>query len=304
MATTKKKSSKNKKRKKVKNYQWFILFIVFIVGLSLGLTLGIIGNITKNKPGNKYYNYTLNVLSKDNCTNDLELFYTFKDGRKIYTNCINSLEIKKGNANYNYLDKELNKNEDLINDIISNLKYVLDYDDGGSTSYQSKSSRIYTNNDITLIKCHKLINAIDKKFNEDIYLGLEGMEYSNGYCEERNDTFNFNYDCSFTKTYNIVNILSNYQTDNPNYNYIVVDALQNAYPKTISIPTSLKKKLKANKYYEFVYHIKGSSKTLINEEDIDEFINNDNLNVTLEIKETKKTGLNQINDSVCKPMED
>ncbi len=306
----KKKVVSNTKNKKVQkepvnnNYIWF-LFIVFIIGLSFGITLGLIGHITRDntKSYKSYYNYTLNVSKMKNCTNDIHLLYTFNDGRRLYTKCLNTIEIKDNDKTYNYLEKELNNDENIMNEIFENLKFVNEYDDG-SKYYQSNSSHIYANNDIAVIKCHKL-NLDTNLFNEDIYIGLDGMEYTSDFCENNNYTLisNYKYDCSFTKTYHIENLLDDYKTDDPLYSYIVVDSFQNNKPKIIVISSKLKKTLKENKTYEFTYYINGNSQILIDENYVDEYMGNNDILITLDIKETKKTGLDQINDSVCKPME-
>lgn len=111
------------------------------------------------------------------------------------------------------------------------------------------------------------------------------------------------YDCEFTITYRIVDLLDNYITEVPEYSYIVVDKFQQLNPITHYIPTELKENLELNKYYEFTYHIRGTG----NIENIYDVINNinnsntsaNNYNVTLSIKETDKEGLNQIQQNIC-----
>lgn len=111
------------------------------------------------------------------------------------------------------------------------------------------------------------------------------------------------YDCKFTTTYRVVNLLDNYIAEVPEYSYIVVDKFQDHQAIAHKIPTKLKNNLELNKYYEFTYYIKGTG----NIENIYDVINhiyinhtnNDNLSVTLEIKETVKTGLEQIQENIC-----
>ena len=73
------------------------------------------------------------------------------------------------------------------------------------------------------------------------------------------------------------------------------------------IPTKLKENLKVGQNYEFTYHIKGkmdSTKELDDDDIIGMIVlehpDNDNLTVTLKIKETDKTGLGQIQEPICK----
>lgn len=112
------------------------------------------------------------------------------------------------------------------------------------------------------------------------------------------------YNCKFTVTYRIVDLLDGYIAEVPEYSSIVVDKFQIHNPIAHLIPTILKSNLELNKYYEFTYHIKGIG----NIEDIYDVINNireqhtnnNNLSVTLSIKETNRLGLEQIQENICK----
>lgn len=118
------------------------------------------------------------------------------------------------------------------------------------------------------------------------------------------------YDCSFTQTYNIVNKLDGYIGEVLELSYIVVDQFQSHGAITHIIPTELKDSLSVNKSYEFTYTLKG--KGIINDMDdiysylsattVNKSQNNEvltNLEVTLAIKETDKTGLSQIQENIC-----
>lgn len=110
------------------------------------------------------------------------------------------------------------------------------------------------------------------------------------------------YNCQFTVTYRIVDLLEDYTTNGADYSYIVVDKYQDNNPIVHLVPTDLKVNLEINKFYEFTYTVKGTG----NIDDIYDVINNinssndNNLNVTLSIKGTTKTGLGQIQESICK----
>lgn len=115
------------------------------------------------------------------------------------------------------------------------------------------------------------------------------------------------YDCSFTRTYRVVDLLDGYIAEVPEVSYVVVDIFQahGAYAHIIS--SEDKKKLEVNKYYEFTYTLKGVTKDKI--EDIDDVlkylsfsnnINSDNsLKVLVDIKETNKKGLEQLHEKIC-----
>ena len=112
------------------------------------------------------------------------------------------------------------------------------------------------------------------------------------------------YDCSFTKTYRVVNLLEGYIAEVPEWSFIALDQFQNHGIFAAKIPSNLKTGLKENKYYEFTYTIKGNGiiKTM---EDINSHLvlddSNAELKVTLNVKETDKQGLEQIQDDICLP---
>lgn len=114
-----------------------------------------------------------------------------------------------------------------------------------------------------------------------------------------------NYDCTFTTTYRVVNLLENYIAEVTEYSYIVVDQFQSHGAIAHYIPSELKKELKINHNYEITYHIKGKG-TINNIYDVINTISlkhtdNDNLSTTITIKETNKKGLEQIQENICNP---
>lgn len=113
-------------------------------------------------------------------------------------------------------------------------------------------------------------------------------------------------DCSFTKTFKIVNLMDGYIAAVPERSYVIVDQFQMFEAIAHGLPTKLKENLKVGEYYEFTYHIKGkmdSSKELdiydVIGMIVEEHPDNDNLTATLKIKKTDKTGLGQIQESIC-----
>ena len=116
------------------------------------------------------------------------------------------------------------------------------------------------------------------------------------------------YDCSFTKTYRVVDLLDNYIAEVPEMTYVVLDQflVHGAYAHKIS--SVQKKKLEVNKYYEFTYTLKGLTKDKINDindvlkyNSFNNLIKSDNsLSALVEIKETDKRGLEQIQEDICK----
>lgn len=153
---------------------------------------------------------------------------------------------------------------------------------------------------IGLIGCNIYLDNQNHKLQND-------NENSN---KESNTTKELEYDCSFTRTYHIVNLLDNYIAEVPELSYLVLDSYQSHGAFTHIIPTRLKKELREDKYYEFTYTIKGTG--IINDiSDVLSYISatelanqsnreNPKLQVSLEIKETDKQGMGQIQEPICK----
>jgi len=121
------------------------------------------------------------------------------------------------------------------------------------------------------------------------------------------------YDCSFTRTYNIVNTLDGYNAEIPFLSYVVIDSFQDNYARTHIIPIKLKESLENGKRYEFTYTLKGTG--LINDindiydllqwttlyiDDSEHTMNKPSVLVTLSINETDKIGMDQKQEPICK----
>lgn len=115
------------------------------------------------------------------------------------------------------------------------------------------------------------------------------------------------YDCTFTQTYRIVDKLDGYIAEVPEKSYIIVDKFQSHGAYAHLILTDLKDNLEVNKYYEFIYQVKGTG--IINDiSDVTSHITDESLEkvpngilrVKLSIKETDKLGLDQIQENICK----
>ena len=124
---------------------------------------------------------------------------------------------------------------------------------------------------------------------------------------ENNNAEQITLDCSFTRTYEIIDLMNNYIAAGPDYSYVIIDQFQFFEPVVHGLSTKLKENLKVGEYYEFTYHIKGkmdSSKELdmddINDMIVLEHPVDDNLTATLKITKTDKLGLEQIQEPICK----
>lgn len=134
--------------------------------------------------------------------------------------------------------------------------------------------------------------------------------------EDDNKEENKYYDCTFTKTYRVVNLLDGYIAEVPELSYVILDAYLDHSALSHLIPSNLKTKLETNKYYEFTYQIKGKG----NIKDMDaiyqeiaatelysqaddktknELYKDKELFVYLTINETDKEGVEQIQENIC-----
>lgn len=114
------------------------------------------------------------------------------------------------------------------------------------------------------------------------------------------------YDCNFTQTWNVVDLIDGYIAEVPEWSYVVLDKFQDHSVYAHLIPTNLKEDLIVGRYYEFTYHIKGTG--IINDfEDITNNLvlnpidvqSNDKIKVILSVKETSRQGMDQIQEDIC-----
>jgi len=152
------------------------------------------------------------------------------------------------------------------------------------------------------IYCIKLNTKIDELESNNKITDNEALNNNN------NDTKDeqIELDCSFTKTFKIVNLMDGYIAAVPERSYVIVTQFQMFEAIAHGLPTKLKENLKVGENYEFTYHIKGkmdSSKELdiydVIGMIVEEHPDNDNLTATLKIKKTDKTGLGQIQEPIC-----
>ena len=154
---------------------------------------------------------------------------------------------------------------------------------------------------IFLINIGLVIHSV-KQNNE-----LNECEVNNCKTQEQNNQENIKeVDCTFTRTYNIVNLMENYIAEVPEYSYVIVDSFQSHGAIAHFLPTNLKSNLKIGESYEFVYHLKGKGNIeeindiydVINRI-IDKHPDNGNLTATLTINKTDKLGLEQLQEPIC-----
>ena len=153
------------------------------------------------------------------------------------------------------------------------------------------------------IYCIKLNTKINKLESNNKITDSDALNNNSN----NNEDEQIELDCSFTKTFKIVNLMEGYIAAVPERSSVIVTQFQMFEAIAHGLPTKLKENLKVGQSYEFTYHIKGkmdSSKELDMYDVIgmivEEHPNNDNLTATLKIKKTDKLGLDQIQEPICK----
>jgi len=158
---------------------------------------------------------------------------------------------------------------------------------------------------IGLIGCNIYLVVQNKNIHtnkEDNDVSKKPISNNDDKEEEKKEKY---YDCSFTRTYRVVDLLDGYVAEVPEESYVVLDAFLDHGAFTHRISSELKKKLEVNKYYEFTYTLKGIG--IVNDiEDVRNRVSafnsmksDNSLKVLLEIKETDRVGLGQLQEKVC-----
>ena len=194
----------------------------------------------------------------ENCSNELKK-YTNIDGSDVYLFCLQDIIINTNRPlrNYNF------------DGFINGLKLEeTTYDDGGT--------KVYTNDNVAIIKCHTLLG------NKNIYIGPKELfdenKFSVKLCTDTNKEPK-----EFTRTYKVEKVL---QGEEENLFWVTLKLFQ-AEADTVLIRTD--EKLKEGKNYEFTLSTTNTSM----DDNIDSIFKN---SILLKIKETDKTGLDQIQE--------
>ncbi len=140
-------------------------------------------------------------------------------------------------------------------------------------------------------------SIVYRKFQQEVN---ECNDYEYEYSEE---SIVYDYNCSFTRTYRVVNLFKDYISEVPESSYIAIDSYQNHYLELLRLPSSQKEGLEEDKYYEFTFSIKGKTDYELEDmEDMFDYIDEDNrfFNVSLSIAATDKEGMAQINEPICR----
>ena len=255
----------NKENQKKSKIIISILFLIIII-----IIITPIAYYKKMYP--KFDIYTI-TISKSNI-NDSVKEYKIKDNIKVYYYELDELLLCDIKECYKMKDA-LKRNQTTIEKIKSFLESQTELKNIKKLNLWDGGTKIYSNLMYSIIVC----NTLDG--NNDIYIGPSDMisKLNNGYCGHAESTTK-----KFTRTYYIVSI-----TDDDDENYI------NVTLKTYQGPTEIVKldksaNITAGRNYEF---------TFINYHEFEDTISNIfEYSQVVEIKETKKVGMDQINEAI------
>jgi len=145
----------------VKKIIVILCLIIFIVGCQK--------ENNKINLGKLNYDYKIDLLKKDSCSNDIEEYYEINK-QKIYYACLKEFYVQENN--HKIALKDYLENEDIKN-ILDEMNIINVYKDGGTKIFKSKN--------MTMIVCHH--EKADYNINQDIYIGDEKLEFDETYCE-------------------------------------------------------------------------------------------------------------------------
>lgn len=128
---------------------------------------------------------SLTVTYKEACE-EKPVLYLEKDGQKVYTKCLNSIDVlKKGNEALE-LDRFMKEDTSNLDMILKHMELVNTLKDGGTKIYRTDESSKISNEAITVIKCHRIKD--DNLYNEDIIIGDGNLEYVEDFCRDEETT--------------------------------------------------------------------------------------------------------------------
>ena len=145
----------------------------------------------------KYYKNNSSVIrikydKEKICDYKPHLYYE-EEGRKVYSYCIDKIEIKD---NDKFIDLKDYFNNHTLEDFDKLFKGGVSFDDGGTTIYRDGGTRKYLKGNTTVIICRKLNG------NNDIYIGNKDMDYKHNFCTEDNSTTTYRFKVLEISKYN------------------------------------------------------------------------------------------------------
>ena len=217
--------------------------------------------------------YNMNVINSDEPKLKEEIK---KENYKIYFYGIDSFQLIDINNNYFDLKTTLNYKQTSIDKIKKHLDYQYESGNIERDILQDGKTKIYKTKKFEVIFCDT------QEGNKDIYLGTPNLasNLSGKYCGNKIKEL-----CKFTRTYKVINIM-----DDDDYNYINV-TLKQFQSESVLARIKRNNLIKEGNNYEF---------TFITYEIFDDNIDNIfKYSELIDIKETNKLGLDQIQEKIC-----
>jgi len=148
----------------VKKIIVILCLIIFIVGCQK--------ENNKINLGKLNYDYKIDLLKKDSCSNDIEEYYEINK-QKIYYACLKEFYVQENN--HKIALKDYLENEDIKN-ILDEMNIINVYKDGGTTIYHDNDKKL-SSDGFTIIRCNTIGG------NKNIYIGPNNLEYQDSFCK-------------------------------------------------------------------------------------------------------------------------
>ena len=155
-----------------KKYIIIIILILLIISIIILKTIKHKNEIIK-----------INPIDKDICDYKPHLYYE-ENGRKVYSYCLDKIEIKEGNS---FISLKDYFNNHTIKDFEKRFENGISYDDGGTTVYRDGGTKKILKENTTVLICRTL------EGNNDIYIGNKDMDYKHNFCKADNTTTTYRF---------------------------------------------------------------------------------------------------------------
>ena len=231
--------------------------------------------------------YSIETKEEQNCDSKTKLYYDFGN-KKIYTSCLDSIKISDGNKKYELKDY-IKVHSEAVDEIVNALVLEDSAMDGGTKIYKADENTKFTNNGLTIIKCNQIIEI--EKYNQDIYIGTQEMEFKENYCKNNNETFIRTYTVKELEEYKDQQYENGIPVTYGKSLKVTLTQFQSE-TKTIII-NNLWDELQKDKTYEFELYLYDYQLPI--EDNIDSIFKKATI---VSVKETDKIGLEQLQEKI------
>ncbi len=143
----------------------------------LVLTFKIPINVPRETPINEF---TIETVETKECSNPSQLYYYDDTNFKIYTYCLDTINIVKDDKKTS-LDKYILKDKDVVVKLLNKLYVTREFSNSLTLQYEDKPSMKFTNNGLSVISCKTSTG------NNNIYIGPKNMLYQSDFCTDKED---------------------------------------------------------------------------------------------------------------------